>query len=407
MSTGFFFGSFLAIYYFVGRWTFARLEGDYERVPFVEQPRFWLVAALVLVAMAVHQSRARRTRRFRAERIDLAIIAFLSFMLLSSIWAPDRDLAATKGFEISLMLVVALVVAASRSDGLDDHLHLGFWTTIVVIGTLLGALALVNGNDSRAYAPGGGPNTFGRNMGLTAVGALYIASRYGVAARLAGVVIVAMAALLVMRSGSRGGLLAFSTAAAVYTITANTSSVRKIAIIGAMAAATAAALFYTDAGRQAVEVFQGRIVEQTVENRYLAGRDELWGQAVEMAMERPLFGWGLDGFRAQSWNYPHNLFLEVMVEGGMIGLVLLLGVGWAWWMQCKRGHNQIPRGPLVALVLTLTAAQTSGDLFDSRGVFLLAALAIPSAVVMRRRAPRGKSAQTKEMPNSPPRLRPT
>jgi O-antigen ligase len=383
MSPAFCLGSLLAIYYFVGRWTFARLDGDYALVPMVEQPRLWLVVALVGCAAVLQNSVSRYARQFRPNRVDEAIVVFLAYMLLTSIWAPDWGLAGIKTFELALILTVALVIAASRSFGVDDQLHLGFWITVVMLGVALGLLSLVQGGDSRAYAPGGGPNTFGRNMGLTALGAVFLASRYGIVARIGGVGIVAMAALLVVRSGSRGGLLAFSIAAAVYIVCANLSVMRKALIIGAMGAATAIALFHTVVGQQAVEVFQGRIIEQTVENRYLAGRDDLWHQAIELARDRPLFGWGLDGFRANSWNYPHNLFLEVTVEGGLLGLLLLLNVGRVWLSQCKWGRSRIPRGPLVALALTFTAAQTSGDLFDSRGVFLMLALATSPIVELR------------------------
>jgi O-antigen ligase len=195
-------------------------------------------------------------------------------------------------------------------------------------------------------------------------------------------------------------------AAGLYTITAKTSVVKKSLILATMSAATAFAFLCTDVGSQALDVFQGRIVEQTVENRYLAGRDDLWYQAVEMAQERPITGWGLDGFRANSWNYPHNLFLEVLVEGGLIGFLLLLNVGRAWWLQCRRSRCRIPRSPLVALALTFTAAQTSGDLFDSRGVFLLAALSSSSAAAPRRRALGGNNVAFREIRNSQPQLRP-
>jgi O-antigen ligase len=380
MTTSFALGCLLALYFYVGRWTFARIEGDYAAVTFVEQPRFWLVAILVFAGVVLQCSRSRPLKQFRIHGIDAAIMAFLSYMLLTTVWASDAELAGAKAFELVLILTVALVIAVSRHLGQDDQIHVGFWTTIVGIGVVLGALTLLQGDDSRVSALGGGPNTFGRNMGLMAFGAVFLGARYGILARLGVVVLVAMAALLVVRTGSRGGLLAFSMAAAVYTITANTSPLKKALMIATMLVATALAIVYTDAGHQAATVFQDRIVGQTMENRHLAGRDDLWFQSLEMVREKPLLGWGLDGFRANSWSYPHNIFMEVTVEGGIFGLVLLLNVVRVAWRHLRQRRLLVSRFYMAVIALTFTAAQTSGDLFDSRGLFLMMALAAQASV---------------------------
>lgn len=389
MSTCYCIGSLLAIYYFVGRWTFARLDDGQDLVPMVEQPRFWIVAMLVVAGVALHSGASRQLRQFRFTNVDLAIFGFMAYMLITVIWATDPDLAADKSHELLLMLTVAAVVAVSRQYDDGNALLLGFWTMMVAIGAVFAALALMNPEDGRAVALGGGPNTFGRNMGLAALGALYLGTRYGTAARLASVGIVAISALLIVRCGSRGGLLSFAVAAGVYTVMANTTVVKKAAIISAMTAATSLVFFYTEPGRQAIDVFSGRIIELTIENQHLAGRGDLWTQAIDLFKERPLFGWGLNGFRANSWNYPHNIFLEIATEGGLVGLILILYAAWVWLAKFWRHRYQLPRVSLAAVVLTLTAAQTSGDLFDSRGAFLMMALATPALIV--RRTPRALS----------------
>ncbi len=56
-----------------------------------------------------------------------------------------------------------------------------------------------------------------------------------------------------------------------------------------------------------------------------------WNAAIDMIKEDPLFGKGIGGFRSQyesgitGWiKYPHNIFLNVTVEFGLIGLILFL-----------------------------------------------------------------------------------
>lgn len=384
MSSSFVFGCLLAFYFYVGRWTFARLDGDFFAVPVIEQPRFWLVAALVGVAVMMQTSVSRHARRFRLLSVDASMLAYLCYMMLTTIWGSSAGLAADKAFELALMSTVALVMAASRSCWLDDKIQLGFWSSIVIIGLALGTLAILNGSDLRAYAPGGGPNTFGRNMGLMAFGALYLASRYGLLARAAAIGLVALAAMLVVRCGSRGGLLASGGAAIIYTVSATTTLGKKILITGIMGAATAIGLFYTDAGQQAVEVFHGRVIEQTVENRYLAGRDDLWLTAIEMAQERLIFGSGLHEFELYNLTYPHNIFLETAVGGGLVGVALLMVMLWTSFAGILRNPRRLSRLQFAAVMLVLLASQTSGDLFDSRGIFLLCSLFCPAQVAAGR-----------------------
>ena len=57
------------------------------------------------------------------------------------------------------------------------------------------------------------------------------------------------------------------------------------------------------------------------------GRLELWSQAYDLFLESPLFGIGTGGFSGVTAAfYPHNLFLEVAVELGVVGLALLIAV---------------------------------------------------------------------------------
>ena len=232
-------------------------------------------------------------------------------------------------------------------------------------------------------------------MGLMGLGAAYLAAAYGRAARPACVAAIAVAMLMVMLCGSRGALLSSSMGAFVLLLTAREPLAKKIAAAAAVALLGAALILSTSAGQNALETFQNRIVLNTFEKQHLAGREDLWLDAVGWIIERPWFGWGLNGYRANSWNYPHNLFLEVTMEGGLVGLLLLLNVGWAWWRKFWQQRHRLPRSSLAALALTFTAAQTSGDLFDSRGVFLMLALATPTTLVdcsnprLRRRRPVG------------------
>jgi len=71
-----------------------------------------------------------------------------------------------------------------------------------------------------------------------------------------------------------------------------------------------------------------------------SGHGVVWITAVEMWLEQPIFGFGLKSFRVKCWelvfkdqrrpketgcsNHPHNYYLEMLSEAGIIGLFFLL-----------------------------------------------------------------------------------
>ena len=72
-------------------------------------------------------------------------------------------------------------------------------------------------------------------------------------------------------------------------------------------------------------VFMDRVIGTTFSNDtvYTAGRDIIYGDALKMIKEKPLFGYGIDSFTTYTGHvYPHNLLLEMMVEIGLIGAII-------------------------------------------------------------------------------------
>lgn len=115
-------------------------------------------------------------------------------------------------------------------------------------------------------------------------------------------------------------------------------------------------------------------------NTSLAFRMEFWQNTLEIGSRHPLLGGGMDSYRTEyaalararqlagdriSQN-PHNEYLLVWTQAGLIGLALLLWLGWAQWRESRRLNE--PASHLAqGLVLTMgLAALFNSSLFDNQ-----------------------------------------
>jgi O-antigen ligase len=133
---------------------------------------------------------------------------------------------------------------------------------------------------------------------------------------------------------------------------------------------------YTAPGRAALESYDQRVRILLLTDRYTAGRTELYRSAWELGMTAPVAGRGLAAFPARGLGvYPHNLFLEVFSEAGVIGLALLVVTLAAGAAAAVMRLRALDGATVAGFVLLLVSSQFSGDLYDSRGVFALLVMA--------------------------------
>jgi O-antigen ligase len=84
-------------------------------------------------------------------------------------------------------------------------------------------------------------------------------------------------------------------------------------------------------------------------DRLSAGRVQIWKETVPEIVKRPLFGFGERQFRkigperARGLNQPHNIFLQIAFQWGIVGallfFLLLARLGLQVWRKTKRGKN--------------------------------------------------------------------
>ncbi|ATB43168.1 hypothetical protein CYFUS_008648 [Cystobacter fuscus] len=380
-------GFIAALYVLAGRWGFHRLaNANPEPDPFLEL-RLWIVLASVVLATLGLLHRAHRAARPGESRPDtrlaMALLLFLGYLCTSALWAPDAEFALGKLYDLTLVGVmsVGFGLAALRQPAV--RVLDAFWT-VVVLATGLLALTGVSqllggGGGARLAVLGGGPNIFARLMGLFALGALYFWNRRG--QTWLWIPMAAAGVLLALLTGSRGGTAAILAGVLTFLVVGRIP-LRRLALLSVLAtAAVLVVITFTPLGKALSRSMEERFLRLTLNYEggsdteskvYLSGRESLYAAAYELGLDNPVAGAGLAAFPALGLGvYPHNLFLEVFCEGGALGLALL---GWtllAFLRAAFRGRHRIDGATVGAVVLVLLGSQSSGDLYDTRALFLL------------------------------------
>lgn len=208
-----------------------------------------------------------------------------------------------------------------------------------------GALRLVEGRASGLAAS----SVF--LAGLLSGGLAMAGRRYGGAPSrtVAPLVVLVLLVVAVDLTGSRAGLVGGSLVALAACHQAARVRARRLdlarlaAVIGALALGTLLAATMN--------------ADQNSTDRLANGggfgpRLQMWGAGIDAAAERPLLGWGPGRFRAATagradqdfvrsegpdrpFYDAHNLLIEHLVGGGILGLSLLVGFGWAATRQAR------------------------------------------------------------------------
>ncbi|HLN60894.1 MAG TPA: O-antigen ligase family protein [Symbiobacteriaceae bacterium] len=309
-----------------------------------------------------------------------------SLFAIPLLWTDMHPYAAEKVtylYTLTLFAAVASLVLFKTTD--DLHRLFNALTLIGLVAAFDAARLLLQGaSGDRLSAFGANPIAFGRSIGLIFVWAAILGME-GRLPALPAMGLVGLSGVLLIASGSRGPLLASAGGLAVAGFAFYR---RRLKLMLRFAAAALVLMLAVQFGlSQAPGESANRIAR-------LAGgelgsseltRLDAYNQTLTFIATHPGgIGWGgfasrinQSGSGGDDRQYPHNLFLEVLLEGGWVGgfaLLLLLALAFA------RLVRQPPSPPLRALLLLfcfcVVNAQVSGDLNDNRLLFALTALGL-------------------------------
>ncbi len=328
-------------------------------------PSLLQILALPLLLAAWTAGSAAGRRRVMSSPLTLLLALYTLILLLSTTYARDPGLADLRLAENAKALAVYLLVAVLAVSA--SVVRKAVWV-MLGSGALLGGIALaqvLSGDFSNEYGglariklahiygetfepriagPLGDPNFFAQILVALVPLALFTAwSERGVGARLLAFACAGLAAAAAVLTYSRGGALVLATVLALSFLS------RRIDVRQTSAAAAATVLLLllfvpADFARRLTtleQVFPGAEAEVLHPDSSFQKRRLLVGAAWRMFLDHPGLGVGAGNYTVHfdqyadevgsaareyedpgEMHYPHNLYLEIAAETGLIGLAV-------------------------------------------------------------------------------------
>ncbi len=357
-----------------------------------------MIAMGCTVFAVLASARFRRWHAFHAAALLFVMIGGLDLLLFyhSGYRAPAKYYTY-----IQLLLMVWMIweLAPLRGRVLNLLFAYVLGAYVASIQTLL--VYRSSGGGLRRFAAGGvDPNDLAMTLALGLPMAWYLGIAYRQPLlRWICRGYLPIAVVTIGLTGSRGGLLASIVALSIVPLSMTRLSPGRLMI-------TIAMLFLS--GALAVAYVPERIVERLattsteVEDLSLGGRFKLWRAGLRALPQHPLLGFGTSGYitaispqLGPASQVAHNSFISVLVEQGVVGLLLFLGMFGSAYRAVRRLPLLERRFGLV-LMATLVVAMLPLTWEHRKPVwFILAALvglsqalrAVgPTMVEVRRRA---------------------
>lgn len=308
----------------------------------VDRLVFQIILALGIVVLLV-----RKRRPISLLRANLLILTYFGYCLLAVLWSDFPDVAFKRWIKAIGDLVMVLIVATGAEP--VEALRRLVTRSGFVLLPLSAVLIRYFGNLGRGYDPDGLPmntgvttnkNTLGLITFVLSLGAVWNVWRFlrarGQAGRwrhlLAHGIVLAFGVAVLIMADSATSLFCFIVGASLITAS-QLSIVRRSpgrihAVVGLMALFGTIVLIF--GGRGAFTHALGR-------QESFTGRTEIWS-AVIGAVPNPIIGAGFESFWLGSrleevWNglsqymhvnEAHNGYIEVYLNLGLIGLVLIV-----------------------------------------------------------------------------------
>jgi len=309
----------------------------------------------------------------------LVIIGVL--LVVSLAWTPSSGYGGEKALKfLTLTMLAAVAPFFLIEDQRDVRRLLGWIVALAVVAAVMTLASPPSEGDRLTIGNEG--NTIGVSELLcTAALILLVGTLTDLFSRRA-LALGSSAALIAVAAaiGSRGPLLCLALAILVTGVVFLARIPRRTVPVMLVVVAGVALLPFVSLPAGSAERL-GRAASHPVTTLRGDARYTAFGQAIDLIEQRPLLGVGAGGFQAVGRladppeDYPHNMFLEVWSELGVVAFLVLavsvmavLGRLWraAWRLPPGPGTFQLLYVVNAVFLFTLFSVQLSGDLIQNR-----------------------------------------
>ena len=326
------------------------------------------------------------------------LVAFIAWCGVSSAWAEDVGNVTSSLVRLVLAVIFFLLVHSTIQTPRD--LRILAWA--FVIGTALSAVyGFAFGiEDEGRFVGGSGDANFMASVLVTSIilAGFMLAATASKSARFILLAFIALDFVALVRTQSRGGLVALAVALVTSCVLAGRLRSRAIAV--SMVVVALGLGYYA-----VLAPAELRSRASNISASGSAGRTDLWAVAWQIAQVHPVRGVGLDNFQTVESRYvtrtfnildvrrfrsldlvTHNTYLQVLAELGIIGLGLFVAVIFSsvalavralrvLASQRDRATDAIARGITAGVVGLLTTYIFLSGLYEKQLWLLLGLLA--------------------------------
>ena len=340
---------------------------------------------------------------FRISLTGLTLWILLALLVLAGVlYAPDQTLALSHAETFGFLVFVPILVGALRVGSDQKYIRQLLWTFFAMgaLTTVVG-LPSLSGTDRLVVLGADTIDVASAALLVPVIWVSFVARRGNRWFRAATMVLIPLALLVALASGSRGPVLAL-LAVAVLGVLRYLSHPRSVnwprtalataAVLGVVLLLSFASPYlpalstsrFTLFGDFISSALSGDPGTSSSADTSSTARVALFGVAATMFEERPLLGFGTAGFQAESNQflgyveaYPHNALLQFAAEYGLVGAALFVCLV---LVALARRLPELGEPVRICFLYFLLQAMLSNDIFADRTTWGLLLLILLMAV---------------------------
>jgi len=366
-----------------------------------------LVAVIMLLAMGLRlfftPSRLNLPREF------IFYIPLLALIFISLTYTPDLAAGVDKTLRF---IFLTLMGAISPFLLVDTPQKVRRFMAGLVVG---GVLMAVNsffmlGGQDRLTAPSGETTALGFSAGLALV--IIWALWFPRLSLLTRVLLYPLVAVLMVGLVGSGGR--FANVGTVVCLGMTVLFYRRLVVdLGIMLGAGIAALPFVRIPAASLDY----LASLAHPHQAFGTRTDLMEFGLRTFLDHPLFGVGIQGYRyvtpnPLTYNFPHNLLLELGAELGIFAVLTFLALAFcsyrAMFRVLRETYSEnvtVYRTVFLILVLTCMNAAVSGEMNNDRLLFFMLSMPfVLERIVWRENTARADSGEIVVFPNQPEQL---